>query len=69
MISGELLKIYFDENVDLKTIKDTATWANPTAKPEGINYVIVNGKLVLDEGLHTGATPGSVLYGPGHKAE
>jgi N-acyl-D-amino-acid deacylase len=54
---------------DLKTIKDTATWANPTAKPEGINYVIVNGKLVLDEGLHTGATPGSVLYGPGHKAE
>lgn len=52
---------------DLATIQDTATWENPTAKPTGIDYVIVNGQLVLDEGNHTGSTPGHVLFGPGHQ--
>lgn len=52
---------------DMKTIQDTATWDNPTAKPTGINHVIVNGVLVLDEGQHTGATPGQVMRGPGSK--
>jgi len=51
---------------DLATIEDTATWENPTAKPTGIDYVIVNGQVVLDEGSHTGRTPGHVLFGPGH---
>lgn len=51
---------------DLDIIEDTATWADPTAKPSGIEYVIVNGDLVLDEGHHTGATPGHVLRGPGY---
>lgn len=51
---------------DLATIEDKATWENPTAKPTGIDYVIVNGQLVLDEGSHTGRTPGHVLFGPGH---
>jgi hypothetical protein len=27
----------------------------------------VNGKLVLDQGNHTGALPGQVLRGPGYK--
>jgi len=27
--------------------------------------VIVNGKVVLDKGQHTGARPGTILYGPG----
>ncbi len=52
---------------DLETIEDTATWENPTAKPTGINHVIVNGVLVMDNGRHTGATPGQVMRGPGHK--
>lgn len=51
---------------DLDTIEDTATWENPTAKPTGIDYVIVNGQLVLDAGKHTGRKPGHVLLGPGH---
>ncbi len=51
---------------DLEIIEDTATWAEPTAKPTGIEYVIVNGELVLDDGIHTGATPGVVLRGPGY---
>lgn len=52
---------------DLKTIEDTATWENPTAKPTGIDYVIVNGQLVMDAGTHTGRKPGHVLLGPGHQ--
>jgi len=28
---------------------------------EGISYVIVNGKVVIDKGEHTGAMPGKVL--------
>ncbi len=51
---------------DLKTIEDTASWENPTAKPKGIEYVVVNGQLVLDGGHHTGATPGQVLWGAGY---
>lgn len=51
---------------DLAAIDDTATWADPTTKPTGIDYVIVNGELVLDQGTHTGATPGHVLRGPGY---
>lgn len=54
---------------DLDTIKDNASWENNTAKPSGISHVLINGQLVLDEGQHTGATPGKVLRGPGHKAQ
>lgn len=53
---------------DLDEIKDVADWDNPTAKPTGIDYVLVNGRLVLDAGSHTGATPGQVLRGPGYHA-
>ncbi|WP_262695694.1 N-acyl-D-amino-acid deacylase family protein [Kordiimonas aquimaris] len=52
---------------DLDTIEDTATWANPTAKPTGIDFVIVNGELVLDAGFHTKRTPGQVFFGPGYQ--
>lgn len=51
---------------DLSTINDTATWLDPTQKPTGIDYVLVNGKLVLNAGRRTGATPGQVLRGPGY---
>jgi len=52
---------------DLETIDDVASWETPTAKPTGIEYVLVNGRLVLDAGQHTGATPGAVLRGPGYR--
>ena len=51
---------------DFGTIDDVASWQEPTAKPTGIDYVLVNGRLVLDAGHHTGATPGKVLRGPGY---
>ena len=46
------------------TIIDKATYENPHQYSVGVEYVIVNGKLVLDGGKHTGARPGKVLYGP-----
>jgi hypothetical protein len=30
----------------------------------GIDYVIVNGEVLLDHGVHTGALPGQTLRGP-----
>ena len=46
-------------------IDDKASYENPTAYPEGIDYVLVNGQVVVDQGRHTGAKPGMVLKGPG----
>ena len=47
------------------TIIDNATYEKPHQYASGVEYVIVNGKVVLDQGRHTGARPGAVLYGPG----
>ncbi len=52
---------------DPKTVIDKATFDAPHQYPVGIPYVIVNGVVVLEEGRHTGATPGKVLYGRGRK--
>jgi dihydroorotase/N-acyl-D-amino-acid deacylase len=50
---------------DPKTVRDQATFESPLQYPGGIPYVIVNGVVVLDQGQHTGAKPGRVLYGRG----
>lgn len=49
------------------TIIDRATFENPQQYSTGVEYVIVNGHVVIDKGEHTGARPGAVLYGPGWK--
>ena len=46
---------------DPATVIDRATFENPFQYPVGIDTVIVNGRIVLDEGKHTGARPGRVL--------
>ncbi|HEY2678170.1 MAG TPA: D-aminoacylase [Steroidobacteraceae bacterium] len=51
---------------DAERLEDVATYENPTAYPTGIDYVLVNGQLVVDAGRHTGAKPGRVLRGQGH---
>jgi N-acyl-D-amino-acid deacylase len=43
------------------TIADTATYTNPHQFPKGIRYVIVNGSVVVDSGMHTGLKPGKLL--------
>ena len=50
---------------DLATIRDNATYEQPTLSPSGIDWVLVNGVVVIDHGRHTGARPGKVLRGPG----
>jgi N-acyl-D-aspartate/D-glutamate deacylase len=45
------------------TIIDNATYEKPHAYATGVEYVIVNGKVVLDKGQHTGARPGTILKG------
>ncbi len=55
--------VVFDPN----RISDTATFASPKQYPAGINYVMVNGRVVIDGGNHTGERPGMVLRGPGYR--
>jgi N-acyl-D-aspartate/D-glutamate deacylase len=50
---------------DLATLDDRATYDEPTRSPTGIEWVLVNGAVVIDHGRHTGAKPGKVLLGPG----
>jgi len=38
-----------------------ATFEEPKQYPEGIDYVLVNGKIVIDNGVHTGALSGRAL--------
>jgi N-acyl-D-aspartate/D-glutamate deacylase len=46
------------------TVADRATYERPHQYPVGIDYVIVNGTVVLDPRGLTGARPGRPLYGP-----
>ena len=51
---------------DLDRVSDRATYDEPVLFPVGIEYVLVNGEVVIEDGgTHTGARPGHVLYGPG----
>ena len=44
-----------------KNVKAPATRTEPKQFPIGIEYVIVNGTVVVDKGEHTGALPGMAL--------
>ncbi len=52
---------------DPETISDKATYTEPKQYPEGIDYVLVNGQIVISHDKHTGELPGKVLDGPGKK--
>lgn len=46
---------------DAARVQDRATFSDPHQLSEGIEYVVVNGRLVLEKGKHTGARPGRAL--------
>jgi N-acyl-D-aspartate/D-glutamate deacylase len=46
---------------DPETVVDKSTYTAPFAYNEGIEFVIVNGVVVLDRGKHTDALPGRAL--------
>jgi len=51
---------------DSATVRDLATFENPNQLSEGMEYVLVNGVPVVDQGKMTGALPGKVVRGPGY---
>ncbi len=51
---------------DPATVRDRATFDNPNQLSEGMEYVLVNGVTVIDQGKMTGSLPGKVLRGQGY---
>jgi N-acyl-D-amino-acid deacylase len=51
---------------DPATVHDRATFDNPNQLSEGMEYVLVNGIPVIDQGKMTKALPGKVLRGPAY---
>ncbi|NLL61494.1 MAG: D-aminoacylase [Candidatus Atribacteria bacterium] len=47
--------------INLEHLEAKATMDNPAVYPKGIDYVIVNGKVVVKDGVHTGELAGQVL--------
>jgi N-acyl-D-amino-acid deacylase len=64
---GRLEEGYYADIVvfDPQTVGDRATYEQPHQYSVGVRDVIVNGKVALKDGRHTGAFPGRALYGPG----
>ena len=52
---------------DPATIRDRATFENPNQLSEGMQYVLVNGVPVIENGKQTDALPGRVLRGPAYQ--
>jgi len=52
---------------DPATVADKAEFDKPHQYSVGVRDVMVNGRLVLQNGAVTAARPGKVLYGPAHR--
>jgi len=52
--------------LDTATVIDKATFEDPHQYAEGVSAVLVNGVIVVENGLHNGNRPGRVLRGPGY---
>lgn len=46
---------------DLEKVRETATYEEPRRFAEGLQYVLVNGRPVIEDGVHTRLRPGRVL--------
>jgi N-acyl-D-amino-acid deacylase len=62
---GRLQSGYFADVVvfDPNTIQDHATYERPHQLSTGVSYVVVNGKLALEDGKPTGAASGRIVRG------
>jgi dihydroorotase/N-acyl-D-amino-acid deacylase len=52
--------------LDPETVRDVATFDDPNRLSEGMEYVLINGVPVVENGKMTGALPGKVLRGAGY---
>lgn len=68
---GSLTPGYYADVVvfDPMTIQDHAQFDDPHHYSTGVSDVFVNGVQVLNDGEHTGATPGRVVRGPGWQGD
>jgi N-acyl-D-amino-acid deacylase len=57
--------LVFNEN----EVRDLATFEHPHAYSKGFSYVIVNGRLVVENEIHLGTRSGQVLKGAGYASE
>jgi N-acyl-D-aspartate/D-glutamate deacylase len=57
--------VVFDPN----TITDKATYEDPNHYSEGIRYLLVNGKIVVQDGKVTSALPGRALRRTGYQKD
>lgn len=66
---GKLVPGYYADVVvfNPETFTDKATFEKPHQYAEGMQHVFVNGVQVINNGEHTGATPGRFVKGPGYK--
>jgi dihydroorotase/N-acyl-D-amino-acid deacylase len=55
--------VVFDPN----TVRDVATFDDPNRLSEGMDFVLVNGTPVIENGKMTGSLPGKVLRGAGYR--
>ena len=53
--------VIFDELI----VADKAAFDDPHQYSAGFKFVLVNGKLVVENSVHTGVRSGAALYGPG----
>jgi N-acyl-D-amino-acid deacylase len=54
---------------DADEVIDKATFENPHQYAVGMEYVLVNGEIVVEQGVHTNRRPGKILYGPGYSEQ
>jgi N-acyl-D-aspartate/D-glutamate deacylase len=60
---GKIKKEYVADLVifNPETIMDKATWDKPHQYPSGISWVLVNGKIAINNGKYTDSLPGKIL--------
>jgi N-acyl-D-aspartate/D-glutamate deacylase len=54
---------------DADEVIDKATFENPHQYAVGMKFVLVNGEIVVEQGVHTNRRPGKILYGPGYSEQ
>ena len=53
---------------DPARVQDRSTYEKPHQYTEGFDYILVNGKLMVDDGKLTDAKSGQVIRGPGYQS-